>query len=171
MYVLFEDYSEKISYEQFKKIYRDEAWKHIPPTVEQYPYNLEFSLQFCKSNLDYSDICELRDKYRQGIPPNVAYIGYEKRISFQSFGNAYRGDTFKLVMPEVFTDENRHKTLSNAHSGSANGRAKLKEDDVRKIRQRFSSGEGINSISIDYPMISITSLRNIRDFKTWKDIK
>ena len=38
-------------------------------------------------------------------------------------------------MPEVFTKENRHKHSSRSKSGSLNGRAKLTEEDVIKIRE------------------------------------
>lgn len=66
-YVLFDDYSDKITYRQFQTIYRDDEWKHIKPTVEPYPYNLEFSCQFTASPLDYGDIVEMRKMYSEGI--------------------------------------------------------------------------------------------------------
>lgn len=60
MYVLYDDFSDKISYEAFKDIYNDKTYKNIKPTVECYPYNIEFSSQFSSSKIDYPDIVELR---------------------------------------------------------------------------------------------------------------
>lgn len=171
LYVLFEDYSEIISYEQFQKIYRDEVWKEVTPTVEQYPYNLEFSCQFNNSTLDYSDIVKMRELYSQGIPPTEAYKEFKDKTNFFNFGNAYRGDTFKLVMPEVFSKENIHQVLSNAHSGEKNGRAKLTKSDVIEIRRLYEQ-EGLEDYELleKYPQVSITSIRNVINYKTWKNI-
>lgn len=171
MYVLYDDYSDRISYTQFKKIYRNEAWSEIPATVPEYPYNIEFSLQFTKSSLDYSDIVEMRELYSKGITPQEAYKKFASKANFQNFGNAYRGDTFKLVMPEVFTSENQHTVLSKAHSGENNGRSKLTKADVIEIRRRHEQdGESALQIHADYQCVSIVSIRNILSYKTWKNI-
>ena len=39
MYVLYEQFSDKISYETFKKCYKHQTYKNLNPTVEEYPNN------------------------------------------------------------------------------------------------------------------------------------
>jgi hypothetical protein len=68
MYELYELYNEKISYDTFKKIYHNQTYTDIVPTVDEYPYNLEYSNQFTSNNkLDYNDIIYLREQYEKGV--------------------------------------------------------------------------------------------------------
>lgn len=43
LYVLYEEFNEKISYYAFMKIYHDKTYKNLVPKIDEYPYNLEFS--------------------------------------------------------------------------------------------------------------------------------
>ena len=68
MYVLYEQFNEKITYRAFQKVYHNKTYIDIIPTVECYPYNLEFSNQFTSNNnLDYEDIVKLREMYNNHI--------------------------------------------------------------------------------------------------------
>ena len=172
LYVLYEDFSDKIGYDAFKKIYHHQTYIDIKPTVECYPYNLEFSNQFTSNNkLDYDDIVELRKQYNNHIPWKEAFKPYQDLFQDElSFWNIYNGNSYKLVMPEVFTKENKHFHSSNSHSGENNGRAKLTKEDVLKIRKMHQ--DGISNIEIykQYPQVSTTSIRNIINYKTWKNL-
>ena len=67
IYVLYEEFNNKISYEQFKKIYNHLAFKHLNTTTEIYPYNTEFSNQFTSNNsLEYDEVLSLRKRYANG---------------------------------------------------------------------------------------------------------
>lgn len=66
IYVLYDSFSNKISYESFKKCYDDITYKNIVSNVAPYPYNMEFSNQFIGSPLDYDDIVKLRIRYANG---------------------------------------------------------------------------------------------------------
>lgn len=72
-----------------------------------------------------------------------------------SFWRAYTGLSYKLVMPEVFTEENKkiHRSLKN--SGSNNSHAKLTPEDVKNIR-KLNQEENKNSEDISplYPQVS-----------------
>lgn len=52
-----------------------------------------------------------------------------------TFFDIYRGQQFQLVMPEVFSVENKNKHLSLSHGGEHNPKAKLKQQDVQQIRK------------------------------------
>lgn len=175
MYVLYEDFNEKITYSTFKKVYNDETYKDIVPHVEQYKYNLEFTNQFTSNNkLTYGEIVDLREKYKNNIPWKEVYIkdGYNKIYKNElDFWNIYVGNRYKLVMPEVFTKERKHFQSSISHSGEQNGRAKLTKEDVLNIRALREKYKKTNSeIYKMYPQVSPVSIRYILNYKTWKNI-
>ena len=45
IYVLYDKFSDKISYGQFKKLYHHKTYKNLKTTTEEYPHNLEFNAQ------------------------------------------------------------------------------------------------------------------------------
>jgi len=171
-YVLYEKFSEKISYDAFKQIYLDKTYLNIKPHVGIYPFNLEFSNQFTSNNkLTYNEVVELRNQYKNKVYWRDAYEKYKDIFKDEwSFWNIYVGNKYKLVMPEVFTPELKHYHSSLSKQGPLNGRAKLTWDDVREIR-RLSKEEKISNSELYklYPQISATSIRNIINNKTWKE--
>lgn len=171
MYVLYENYCDKISYTAFKEIYKDKTYKEIEPTVEQYPYNLEFSLQFAgKGKLEYNEVKELRQAYENKIFWREKYENYKDIYDEWTFWQIYNGDRYKLVMPEVFTPENRQYQRTVGKSGEKNSHAKLTADDVKKIRQMSADGMSNKNIHALYPQVTATSIRNIINNKTWTNI-
>lgn len=174
MYVLYDEFNEKIGYDAFKEIYWNHTYLDIQPHVDMYPYNLEFSNQFTSNNkLDYEDIIKLRKQYAQQIPWREVYEKEYKELypKEMDFWNIYVGNIYKLVMPQVFTKENKHSQASISHSGENNGRAKLTKEDVIKIRKMHEKDNVSNSeIYKMYPQVSPTSIRNIINYKTWKTL-
>lgn len=139
LYVLYEFFNNKISYSEFKSIYNGKKFSHLTTDTPIYPYNLEFSLQFVSSKLDYGEVVELRKAYSNGIYWRDEYEKYKDIYPNEwSFWAVYNGNRFPLVMPEVFTKENKSKHHSITKIGSKNGRAKLTEDDVKDIRIKHS---------------------------------
>lgn len=174
MYVLYNDFCDKITYAAFKKIYKHQTYIDIIPHVEQYPYNLEFSNQFTSNNkLDYGEVVELRKAYANKIHWKEIYKkGYDKIYPRpMDFWNIYNGNIYKLVMPEVFTEENKHFQASISHSGESNGRSKLTIEDVHAIRKMHEQDHLSNSdIYKKYPNLSQVSIRNVINYKTWKNL-
>lgn len=169
IYVLYEEFSPKITYEAFKKCYRNETYLDVKPTVEQYPNNLEYSSQFNASTLEYDEVIDLRTQYNNKIYWRDAYAKYKNKYANEwDFWNVYNGNRYKLVMPEVFTEENKHYHSGLAKSGELNGRAKLTKQDVIEIR-RLHEEEKISNQELYklYPQVSTTSIRNIINYKTW----
>lgn len=171
MYVLYDDFSHKISYETFKKCYHDLTYKNIPSTSEEYPYNFEFSCQFNGSPLDYSDIVFLREQYNKGVYWREVYKQYKEIYKNEwTFWNIYVGNRYKLVMPEVFTEENKHLHSGFSKSGALNGRAKLTKEDVLKIRKMWNNGTTRAELYELYPQVSATTIRGVINKKTWKNL-
>lgn len=73
-------------------------------------------------------------------------------------------------MPEVFTKENQDFHAGLGSIGARNGRAKLAEKDVKNIRQLHREGKSNSEIYVLYPQVSKTSIRDIINNKTWKNI-
>lgn len=69
-------------------------------------------------------------------------------------------------MPEVFTNENKHKHSSRSKSGSLNGRAKLTEEDVITIRKLYKEGTTTSELYEKYPQVTKTTIRGVINNKT-----
>lgn len=171
MYLLYELVSDKLSYGQFKKLYHHQTYTNLTTIVSEYPYNREFSSQFTSNNLEYDEVVELRERYANGEYWRNVYEDYkDKYFDEMTFWNVYYGNRYKLVMPEVFTEENRHRHSSMSKQGALNGRAKLNEDDVRKIRQLWKDGITRKELYEMYPQVNPTTIRGVINNKTWKNL-
>lgn len=173
MYVLYDDFAEKITYQAFRKIYNDQTYKEIPATVSPYPYNNAFSSQFATTGkLSYSEVIGLREQYANQVPWREAYEPYRDIYPNEmSFWNIYVGNRYKLVMPEIFTRENKHFQSVSSHSGENNGRAKLTKEDVVNMRKWFESGEKTRKeIQASFPHVSTATINSILRYASWKNI-
>lgn len=171
LYVLYEEFNDIIGYGEFKQIYHNQKFKHLSTKTEIYPYNLEFSSQFSGSPLDYGDIVYLRKEYQKGTYWRDLYEKYKTYYSDEwTFWNIYYGNRFKLVMPEVFTKENRKKHSSISKAGERNGRAKLTKEDVINIRKLYNEGKTNSELYALYPQVTPTSIRGVINNKTWKNL-
>ena len=101
-YLLYNLFCDKISHGYFLQIYRDEVRKEIRPTVEMYPDNLTFSCQFTKTKFTYEDIINIRIAYSKLKDWKELYPLYKEKCSEATFFDIFRGQNFKLIMPEVF---------------------------------------------------------------------
>ena len=169
--MLYEDFNNKISYESFKKVYHHITYTNLNTSVSEYPFNRDFSCQFTSGPLEYNDVIDLRIRYANGEYWRKVYEDYKWAYSDQwTFWNVYYGNRYKLVMPEVFTEENRHKHAGMSKSGALNGRAKLTESDVIEIRKKWSEGVTRKELYNAYPQVSQVSIRDIINGKTWKHL-
>lgn len=169
-YVLYDDFSEKIKYATFRNIYNNKTYKNIFPTVECYPYNNEFSCQFATTNkIGYGEVIELRKQYANLVPWEKAYEGYENIYpNKMNFWNVYNGNRFKLVMPEVFTKENKHCHSRMGKIGDKNGRAKLTWEQVNQIRHDYENNiKTRKELQEQYDFVSKTSINQLLRYKTW----
>lgn len=171
-YLLYEQFTDKLTYGAFKDVYLGKTYTNLTTNTPIYPFNTEFSLQFTSGKLTYEEVVELRQMYAQGIDWKIPYEEKykEKYPNPMVFWGIYVGNKYKLVMPEVFSKEQKHKFASDRHSGEKNGRSKLTEVDVRKIRQLHADGVSNTEIYKLYPQVSTTSIRNIINRKTWTNI-
>lgn len=172
LYKLYEDFVDKISYSQFKKIYHNRAFLEVEPHVECYELNFEYSNQFTNQNSVFtpSEVEALRVAYAKGKHWKVVYENFSDRCSAEHFWKIYTGRVYKYVMPEVFTPEN-HKKHSSKNVGAKNPHSKLTEDQVLDIRRLATEGVTPKEIHEQYSIVSLTSIRDIINRKTWKHLQ
>lgn len=170
MYILYSQFSEKISYNQFKKVYHHQVYKNIiVEEIEEYPNNFEFSNQFTSNNvLEYDEVIDIRERYAKGEYWRDVFQDYKHLYKNEwSFYRVYYGYSYSLVMPEVFTQENKKLHSSKCKSCENNGRAKLTEKDVKDIRAKYKKGFTRQEIYKLYPQVSPASIRMVINNKTW----
>ena len=171
MYVLYDEFSDIISYESFKKCYKHQTYTHLTPKVEEYPYNTQFSNQFSDKGLEYDQVLDIRERYANGEYWKDVYKDYKNIFSNEmSFWRAYTGLSYKLVKPEVFNEKNKKIHASLKRSGSNNSHAKLTAEDVKTIRKLHKEGKTNKELYTLYPQVSTVAIRDIINYKTWKKI-
>lgn len=124
------------------------------------------------SKLTQTDVEEIRKRYANKERRMEVYEIYKDRIGKSGFEKIWKGETWKEISMEVYTEENKkfHKTNSSM-KGSNNGRARLTEKDVYNIRLRKKNGESSSHVYEDYKnLISKGSFRNIWSYQNWKNV-
>ena len=171
MYVLYDQFCDKLSYGQFKKLYHHQTYTNLTTSTVEYPYNFEFSNQFTNNPLEYDEIVSLRMRYAAGEYWRDVYKDYQWAYSNEwSFYNVYNGNTYRLIMPEIFTPENKKKHHGLTKQGASNPKAKLQESDVIQIRKLHADGVSNSELYKAYPQVSTTTIRDIINGKTWKHL-
>lgn len=122
-------------------------------------------------SLTEKDVIEIRTRYKNLERKKEVWQLYKNRIGKSGFDKVWKGETWKSVMPEVYTKENilHHKT-NTSNLGSSNGTSKLTEEDVRTIRLRKKNGERPSDVQKDYPQITRGTFYNVWSNQSWKNI-
>lgn len=110
-----------------------------------------------RAKLTAQDVIDIRTRYANLERCMVVYQDYEDRIGRSGFNKIWKGETWKDIMPEIYTPERAeyHKNHT-ANPGNYNGRALLTDDQVLEIRRRFQKGEPLQEIYKDYQHTGIT---------------
>ena len=125
-----------------------------------------------KHKLSKEDVIDIRTRYDNLERRQEVYDLYKDRIGDSGFGKIWKGETWKDIMMEVYTPENKLYHLHDtANKGSKNGRAKITEEDVRQIRLRRKNGEQLMFVYQDYKdKLTRGSFSNIWCYQNWKNI-
>lgn len=122
--------------------------------------------------LTKQDVIDIRTRYNNQERKNEVYEDYKNLIGESGFHKIWNGDTWKNIMPEVYTTENKdfHKH-NTSNQGSRNGRSKMTEQDVYQIRLRRKNGENIREVYKDYSdRLTYGSFTNVWSYQNWKNI-
>lgn len=101
--------------------------------------------------LTKADVIDIRTRYNNHERCKEVEELYKHKIGHSGFSKVWKGETWKQIMPEVYTEENKQFHLHNTgNSGSSNGRSKFTEAEVRSIRIRKKNGEHRLEVYKDY---------------------
>ena len=122
--------------------------------------------------LTEEDVKIIRNYYKNKARRKDVYNLYKNYIGESGFGKIWKGETWKNIMPEVYTEENKEFHKHNtANSGSQNGRSKLTEQEVFNIRTRRKNGEKLSDVYADYSdRMTYKSFSNVWTYQNWKNI-
>lgn len=124
------------------------------------------------SKLTIDDIKNIRIRYNNLERKQDVYKDYCDLINPTGFNKIWNGYTWKDVMPEVFSEENKlfHKN-NTSNKGEKNGTSKLTDDDVISIRTRKKNKEDKVKVYEDYKdLLTFRSFKNIWNGSNWKHI-
>lgn len=94
--------------------------------------------------LTKKDVEDIRIRYDNLERKKEVYELYKDRIGESGFNKIWKGENWNDVMMNVYTPENKNYHFHDtSNKGSANGRARLTENDVYTIRLRRKNGENI----------------------------
>lgn len=99
------------------------------------------------AKLTEQDVVFIRNLYNSKtvIKKHSLYEEYfQDKIAFRGFEKIWSGETWKHIMPEVYTDENQHfySTRAKANLGESNGYSKATDERVMMMRQRYQFETG-----------------------------
>lgn len=101
--------------------------------------------------LTEDDIRDIRTRYNNHERRKDVEALYKEKIGHSGFSKIWRGETWKDIMPEVYTNENKEFHLHNTgNKGESNGRAKFTTEEITIIRLRKKNGERMEDVYLDY---------------------
>lgn len=123
--------------------------------------------------LTKEDVIDIRTRYANHERRKEVYLLYCQRIGESGFGKIWKGESWKDIMPEVYTEENKQFHLHNTgNNGSSNGRARLTEKEVKEIRLRRKNGERLDDVYQDYKdKLTKGSFTNVWTYQNWKNVE
>ena len=122
--------------------------------------------------LTEQDVRCIRNYYNNKARRKDVYNLYKNQIGESGFAKIWKGETWKDIMPEVYTKENKEFHKHNtSNAGSSNGRARLTETEVYEIRLRRKNGEKLSDVYQEYSdRMTYKSFTNVWTYQNWKNI-
>lgn len=102
-----------------------------------------------RSKLTEEDVKKIRQAYADHKKQKEVYEEYKDIISFGYFQNLWQGRSWKHIMPEVFTKENKEYYIYQNSNGENGSSAQFSNEEVIKIRERYVN-ESAKQIYEDY---------------------
>lgn len=123
------------------------------------------------AKLTEDEVVQIRLAYQNHQGQKATYEKIAKgKITWNSFQNLWQGRSWKYVMPEVFTKENKEYYSKQATNGEKSVSAKLTDEEVIQIRNRYIN-ETAKQIYEDYKeTISYQTLQQILWGRSYKHL-
>lgn len=126
--------------------------------------------------LTEADVIYIRECYNAHIPFKKVYSEFEDKISKRGFQNVWWFKTWKHILPEYHSEENKyfhsHQAKANASEVAANNKRSFTEEQVKQMRRDFSKGMTPKEIWKKYaPEKAWSTVYNVITYHTYKDIE
>lgn len=124
------------------------------------------------SKLTILEVEDIRTRYNNLERKQDVYDDYSHIINKTGFHKIWNGYTWKSVMPEIYTKENKEFHKNNtANRGEKNGTSAIKDEDVIDIRTKKKKGEKKSTVYENYKdKLTLKSFENIWYNCNWKHI-
>lgn len=120
--------------------------------------------------LTENEVKFIRTAYNNHERRKDVYEYFKDKITFSSFSRIWDGTSWAHIMPEVLTEENKRYYSKEATNGEKSSNAKLTDEEVIKIRERYVS-ENAKTIYKDYEdRCSYNTLQQILWGRTYKHL-
>lgn len=101
------------------------------------------------AKLTEEDVKIIRQAYAKHLRQKDVYPLFADKITFGNFQSVWQGRTWKHVMPEVFTQENKDYYIYKNSQGANSPTSKFSEEEILAIRTRYIT-ESAKQIYVDY---------------------
>ena len=122
--------------------------------------------------LTIEDVIDIRNRYNNHERCSEVYELYKDKIKRSGFNKVWKGETWKNIKMEVYTEENKKYHKHNTgNKGSKNGKAKISEEDVRYIREQKKNGKKCDDVYKEFKeKITLGSFKNIWYNCNWNEV-
>ena len=155
---------------------KERYWINYYNTYKGFGYNcsegggLNFGENNGRALITESDIINIRKAYNAHKNRKETYQKYKDKITFSSFAAIWDGTTWKHVMPEVYTKENKEYYSNLTSIGEKSVNAVLSDEEVMECRKRYVS-ETAKDIYEDFKdKIKFQTLQQILWGRTYKHL-
>jgi group I intron endonuclease len=124
-----------------------------------------------RAKLSKEDVILIRQKYKDGISKKECYEIFKDKISEGGFARVWQGQTWKDIMPEVYTKENKKRNEYLGKSLAARTQRILTEQQVRDIRAFRDKGvKPLMIYNIYKDICSYSCICDIYYNRTYKEV-
>lgn len=123
-----------------------------------------------RAKLTEKDIIEIRQAYNNHLRQKDVYQKYKDIISFGYFQNVWQGQSWKHIMPEVFTKENKEYYIFYNSKGERSEIAQFSNDEVIEIRKRYVKETAANIYKDYCDRITFQGFQSILWGRVYKDL-
>ena len=138
---------EEMKESTFKELAEKERYyiKEYHSHISEHGYNLTWGGERSqydanpRTSLTVEDVMEIRTAYNEGtIGVSECWKQYSNKISYSAFEKIWEGQTWKGIMMEVYTDNNKKRqNCFKSNRGSSNGNAIYSDEEVLNIRKYY----------------------------------
>ena len=155
---------------------REKYWITFYNTFKGFGYNCnagggdsrgENNGRTCLTN---EDIVYIRKCYAEHKRRKEIYEFFKDKISFDSFARIWDGSSWKDIMPEVYTEENKIFYSRQATNGGNSPFSKLTNEEVLKLRQLYVDKSAKELYKPYKDIITFDSFQKLLWGKTYKDL-